>query len=135
MTGERGDALKERLRTGTVMTNDDRNWELRWSQERRVEWHYIAPGKPMQNGFVESFNGKLRDELLNGEIFYTLREAKIMIERWRDEYNRIRPHSSLEYRPPAPEARMPVTVRVAAGPSSASLRPGQQRRGGDLVSS
>lgn len=106
-----------------------------WLAKVGVTTLFIEPGSPWENGYVESFNGKLRDELLNGEIFYTLREAKIMIERWRDEYNRIRPHSSLEYRPPAPEARMPVTVRVAAGPSSASLRPGQQRRGGDLVSS
>jgi transposase InsO family protein len=61
---------------------------------------------------VESFNGKLRDELLNGEIFFTLREAKILIERWRVHYNQVRPHSSLGYKPPAPEAWMP------AGPAS-----------------
>ena len=64
---------------------------------------YIEPGSPWENGYIESFNGKLRDELLNGEIFYTLTEAKVLIERWRDHYNRIRPHSSLGYRPPAPE--------------------------------
>ena len=57
-----------------------------------------------ENGYIESFNGKLRDELLNREIFYTLQEAKIIIERWRKEYNTIRPHSSLNYQPPAPEA-------------------------------
>ena len=59
---------------------------------------------------MESFNSKLRDELLNGQIFYTLREAKVLIERWRQYYNRKRPHSSLGYRPPAPEAIAPVPV-------------------------
>jgi len=64
---------------------------------------YIEPGSPWENGYVESFNGRLRDELLNGEIFYTLAEAKIVIEAWRKHYNTIRPHSSLGYKPPAPE--------------------------------
>ena len=64
---------------------------------------YIEPGSPWENGYVESFNGKLRDELLNGEIFYTLAEAKIVIEQWRRHYNTVRPHSSLGYKPPAPE--------------------------------
>ena len=65
---------------------------------------YIEPGSPWENGYVESFNGKLRDELLNGEIFYSLAEAKTVIEQWRRHYNTVRPHSSLGYRPPAPEA-------------------------------
>lgn len=64
---------------------------------------YIEPGSPWENGYCESFNGKLRDELLNGEIFYTLKEAQIVIENWRRHYNTVRPHSSLGYRPPAPE--------------------------------
>ena len=64
---------------------------------------YIEPGSPWENGYVESFNDKLRDELLNGEIFYTLAEAKIVIEQWRRHYNTVRPHSSLGYKPPAPE--------------------------------
>jgi putative transposase len=64
---------------------------------------YIEPGSPWENGYCESFNGKLRDELLNGEIFYTLNEARIVIENWRRHYNTLRPHSSLGYRPPAPE--------------------------------
>ena len=63
---------------------------------------YIEPGSPWENGYCESFNGKLRDELLNGEIFYTLKEAKIVIEGWRQHYNKVRPHSSLGYRPPRP---------------------------------
>jgi len=65
---------------------------------------YIMPGSPWENGYCESFNSKLRDELLNGEIFYTLKEAKIIIENWRQHYNTVRPHSSLGYKPPAPEA-------------------------------
>jgi putative transposase len=65
---------------------------------------YIEPGSPWENGYCESFNGKLRDELLSREIFYTLEEARVLIEDWRREYNTIRPHSSLEYRAPAPEA-------------------------------
>lgn len=68
---------------------------------------YIEPGSPWENGYCESFNGTLRDELLNGEIFYSLNEARIVIERWRKEYNEVRPHSSLGYRPPAPAARSP----------------------------
>lgn len=65
---------------------------------------FIEPGSPWENGYCESFNGKLRDELLNREIFYTLEEARVLIENWREEYNTIRPHSSLDYRVPAPQA-------------------------------
>jgi transposase InsO family protein len=68
-----------------------------------VETLFIEPGSPWENGYSESFNGKLRDELLDREIFYSLKEAQIMIENWRREYNTVRPHSSLDYRPPAPE--------------------------------
>ena len=68
---------------------------------------YIAPGSPWENGYVESFNGKLRDELLDAEVFNTLAEAEVLIERWRRHYNTARPHSSLGYRPPAPEVAMP----------------------------
>ena len=75
---------------------------------------FIEPGSPWENGYVESFNGKLRDELLNREIFYTLTEAKVLVERWRNEYNTNRPHSSLGYRPPAPEA-------IAAAPPLAGV--------------
>ena len=74
-----------------------------WLSRSGVTTLFIEPGSPWENGYVESFNGKLRDELLNGEIFYTLKEAKVVIERWRQEFNRLRPHSSLGYRPPAPE--------------------------------
>jgi transposase InsO family protein len=75
-----------------------------WLKRIGVGTLFIEPGSPWENGYIESFNGKLRDELLNGEIFYTLMEAKVLIERWRREYNTVRPHSALGYRPPAPEA-------------------------------
>jgi transposase InsO family protein len=74
-----------------------------WLSRLGVKTLYIAPGSPWENGYIESFNGKLRDELLNIEIFDTLWEAQILIERWRVEYNTVRPHMSLDYRPPAPE--------------------------------
>ena len=69
---------------------------------------YIEPGSPWENGYCESFNARFRDELLNGEIFYTLSEARILIEQWRQHYNTVRPHSALNYRPPAPESIVPV---------------------------
>lgn len=78
-----------------------------WLKRINVETLYIEPGSPWENGYCESFNGKLRDELLNRELFSTLREAKVLIEQWRKEYNTIRPHSSLNYRPPAPETIKP----------------------------
>jgi putative transposase len=68
---------------------------LRWQQETGVAWHYIAPGKPMQNGFVESFNGRLRDECLNETAFRSLPHARELIREWRDDYNGRRPHTSL----------------------------------------
>jgi putative transposase len=75
-----------------------------WLKRLGVQTLFIEPGSPWENGYIESFNGKLRNELLNGEIFYTLREAQVLIEEWRRQYNTLRPHSSLNYRPPAPEA-------------------------------
>jgi transposase InsO family protein len=78
---------------------------------------YIAPGSPWENGFVESFNARLRDELLDGEIFYSLREAQVVIESWRRHYNQVRPHASLGYRAPAPEVIVPA---FAARPRAAS---------------
>lgn len=71
---------------------------------------YIAPGSPWENGYIESFNARLRDELLNGEIFYSLKEAQIIVENWRHHYNTVRPHASLGYRPPAPEVIVPRQV-------------------------
>ena len=74
-----------------------------WLNRIGVKTLFIEPGSPWENGYIESFNGKLRDELLNREVFCTLTEAKVLIEQWRREYNQVRPHSSLGYRPPAPE--------------------------------
>ena len=78
-----------------------------WLERVGVQTLFIEPGSPWENGYNESFNGKLRDELLNGEIFSNLWEARVLTEEWRREYNEVRPHSSLGYRPPAPEAVMP----------------------------
>ena len=78
-----------------------------WLRDLGVKTLYIEPGSPWENGYIESFNGKLRDELLNVEIFATLLEAQVLIENWRKDYNQIRPHSALGYRPPAPEVTMP----------------------------
>jgi putative transposase len=75
-----------------------------WLENVGVKTLFIEPGSPWENGFIESFNGKLRDELLNVELFDTLLEAKVLIERWRVHYNTVRLHRSLGYRPPAPEA-------------------------------
>ena len=83
---------------------------------------YIAPGSPWENGFIESFNARLRDELLDGEIFYSLKEAKIVIESWRRHYNTVRPHGSLGYRPPAPEVFVPaMSARAAQQPQPQAL--------------
>ena len=87
---------------------------------------YIEPGSPWETGYVESFNGKLRDELLNGEIFYTLAEAKIVIEQWRRHYNTVRPHSSLGYKPPAPEVlSWPASPASLPGARPAKLNTGR----------
>ena len=81
-----------------------------WLEALPVQTVFIEPGSPWENGYVESFNGKVRDELLDREIFYTLTEARILIERWRRQYNTVRPHSARGYRPPAPEAIMPAAL-------------------------
>jgi putative transposase len=73
---------------------------LAWSKASGVDWHYIAPGKPQQNAFVESFNGRLRDECLNEQAFSSLAEARAVLAAWRDDYNLVRPHSALANRTP-----------------------------------
>jgi transposase InsO family protein len=84
---------------------------------------YIMPGSPWENGYCESFNSKLRDELLNGEIFYTLNEVRIVIESWRRHYNTLRPHSSLHYKPPAPEVlQWPAAKPQPASPATSGLK-------------
>jgi len=82
----------------------------RWLTALGTGTLYIEPGSPWENGYCESFNGKLRDECLNGEIFYSLKEAPIVIEQWRVEYNTRRPHSALGYRPPVPAAYSPLVL-------------------------
>ena len=95
---------------------------LRWSQERQVEWHYIAPGKPQQNAFIESFNGRLRDELLNETLFSSLAHAREVLSCWKDDYNNVRPHSGLGNLTPvayanrsAPDTQGDGTLRYAEG--------------------
>ncbi len=83
---------------GTEFTS---NAILAWSKDHRVECHYIAPGKPMQNGYVESFNGRMRDELLNESLFFGIDHARSAIAEWREDFNTARPHSSLGYQTPA----------------------------------
>jgi len=86
-----------------------------WLKTLQVRPLYIEPGSPWENGYIESFHGKLRDELLNGELFDTLLEAQVILEQWRREYNTVRPHSALGYRPPAPETFVwPADMELSA---------------------
>jgi putative transposase len=94
----RGKPLAVVSDNGTELTSTS---ILRWSQERQVEWHYIAPGKPTQNAFVESFNGRLRDECLNETLFTSMPQARAVLTTWRQDYSTIRPHSKLGGRTPA----------------------------------
>ena len=82
-----------------------------WNAAVSSQTACIEPGSPRENGYCESFNARFRDELLNGKIFYTLKEAQIVIEEWRRHYNTVRPHSALGYRPPAPETIVPLHTR------------------------
>ena len=94
---------------------------LRWASENRVEWHYIDPGKPQQNAFIESFNGPLRDELLNKELFDSLPDARRKLAVWRYDYNNIRPHSSLANRTPARISNRWTLVMTAGAAGGRSL--------------
>lgn len=107
---------------GTELTS---NAILEWADQRQVGWHYIAPGKPQQNGFSESFNGKLRDELLNETLFSSLPDARAKQEAWRRDFNEVRPHSSLGYLTLAEYARVLCgeTGRRAAQPDGSARRP------------
>lgn len=90
-----------------------------WLAKVGVKTLFIEPESPWENGHIESFNGKLRDELLNGEVFFSMKEAQVLIEQWRKAYNTIRPHSSLKYKPPAPQS---VVGNEVSDACSASLR-------------
>jgi putative transposase len=92
---------------------------LAFAQDRQIEWHYIAPGKPTQNAFIESFNGRLRDECLNETLFATLPHARAVLAVWRNDYNHIRPHSSLGGATPAQAARTPNCNAVRRMPQTA----------------
>jgi len=95
-----------------------------WIAAVGAQTAYIEPGSPWENGYIESFNARLRDELLNGEIFYSLKEAQIIIERWRHHYNTARPHSALAYRPPAPQVAMwPAAQPRPAPPAIPAVAP------------
>ena len=98
---------------GTELTS---NAIFAWARDHAVEWHYITPGKPMQKGFAESFNGRMRDELLNETLFRGLDHARSVIAKWAEDYNTARPHSALDYRTPAAYA---ATLQAARGPDAA----------------
>jgi putative transposase len=116
---------------GTELTS---NAVLRWAAEQGVEWHYIAPGKPMQNAYVESFNGRLRDECLNENVFTSIAEVRRIVEAWRIDYNTVRPHGRLGRLPPAvwgatrgqPEEQRGGTLRAAGGSAPCPVAPPSQ---------
>ena len=96
---------------GTEFTS---NAILNWADEAKVDWHYIAPGKPMQNAFIESFNGKLRDEKLNDTLFTTLHQARVELAAWKNDYNHHRPHSGLGWQTPSEFAKTATSAKAKA---------------------
>ena len=105
---------------------------LTWADQSRVAWHYIAPGKPMQNAFIESFNGRLRDELLNETLFTSLAQARVALGCWRADYNDARPHSQLGWKTPSEFAmtfhpRRDLALRYAKGSAPAPVAPTAQQ--------
>ena len=125
---ELADLIAERGKPGMIVSDNGTeltsNAVLAWCGEAGVEWHYITPGKPMQNGFCESFNGRMRDELLNETLFLSLTHARVVIAAWADDYNTERPHSALDYRTPADYGRALTTAiaRPAARDESSARR-------------
>ena len=115
---------------GTELTS---NAVLAWSGDAGIDWHYIAPGKPTQNGFVESFNGRMRDELLNETLFFTIGQARSILARWVDDYNTERPHSSLGYATPAAFAAELEKQRAGLNPPVASPALMRDNTGRSLV--
>ena len=103
------------------------NAVLKWAEDNAVAWHYIAPGKPQQNGFAESFNGKLRDECLNEHVFASLAQARRIVEAWRADYNAVRPHSSLRYLTPEEFAASWRAAHDNQHPPDAAPRPAMGR--------
>ena len=120
LIGKRGKPAMIVSDNGTEFTS---NAILGWAKDHRVEWHYIAPGKPMQNGYIESFNGRMRDELLNESLFIDLGQARQLIDAWATDYNTARPHSSLGYKTPAAYADT-LTALEGASPAEALIATG-----------
>ena len=120
--------IARRGRPGMIVSDNGTEFTstaiLAWAEDHRVAWHYIAPGKPTQNGFVESFNGRMRDELLNESLFFSLDHARQKLAAWTADYNTARPHSSIGYQTPAAYAAHPAaTGRPAAQCGSSTARP------------
>jgi len=104
----------------------------KWLADTGAKTLYIEPGSPWENGYCESFNSKLRDEFLNGEIFYSIKEIRVLAERWRVHYNTVRPHSSLGYRPPAPEAWITTSLGCGEAGIATLIPPPHTPNGGCL---
>ena len=130
------DLIAERGKPGMIVSDNGTeltsNAVLAWCGEIGVEWHYIAPGKPMQNGYVESFNGRMRDELLNETLFLSLDHARVVISTWAEDYNQERPHSSLGYNTPAAFAaeldkQWPASLRPTGSAAHAIAQPALMR--------
>jgi len=115
---ELGQIVAERGMPVTIVSDNGTEFTsmaiLQWVQGNGIDWHYIAPGKPQQNGFIESFNGKLRDECLNETLFTSLDEAKESLKEWKDDYNQHRPHSSLGNLTPQEFAEKKTLDKLAA---------------------
>ena len=118
VTRELAELIKHRGKPNTIVSDNGTELTsmavLKWCQETSIEWHYIQPGKPMQNAFVESFNGSFRDECLNETLFTSLDEARTKINEWKDDYNQNRPHSSLGNLTPNEYARKIILQKLAA---------------------
>jgi len=136
LMGDRGKPKMVVSDNGSELTS---NAILAWADHARVEWHYIAPGKPMQNAFIESFNGRLRDELLNETLFTSLLQARVALRCWRADYNDARPHSQLGWRTPAEFAfsfdpRRDLALRYAEGSAPVPVAPTAQQGNSNATS-
>jgi len=136
LMGDRGKPKMVVSDNGSELTS---NAILAWADHARVEWHYIAPGKPMQNAFIESFNGRLRDELLNETLFTSLLQARVALRCWRADYNDARPHSQLGWRTPAEFAfsfdpRRDLALRYAKGSAPVPVAPTAQQGNSNATS-
>ena len=118
--------VRRRGRPGMIVSDNGTEFTstavLAWSEDQRIAWHYIAPGKLTQNGFVESFNGRMRDELLNETLFFSLEHARQKLAAWTFDYNTRRPHSSIGYQTPAAYAAHLIATGRPAAPSLSSAR-------------